>query len=314
MCKMTIFNRKQIVHVTVGVSMSNPNGNIDNGEPRRTFNDCGFISATSIKRKLRDLLEDHSSPVTQQIFQKFGLDPNSHCIFESRSHGFSDCKSEKEAFKKSLDLFRNNLSDALAKYIDIRLFGGTILEESDEKNAVRFTKRGVVQVDMLTSLRPIETVIGGITRKATTQVKNQEGEDRAASAGSMGQGAIKIVRNAVYCGAIRMSPFDAHKTNTSENDIELVKKILPYIFLSNSAQRTGCEIMQAICLEHPDALGVMNDSFFIDACRPRVRAGFSSSSPSESFDEYEFPSLDEIKAIIGKHKYGSKVKITNLLD
>lgn len=328
---MSILNRKQIVHVTIGVSMSNPNGNIDNGEPRRTFNDCGIISAMSIKRKIRDLLEDHASPVTQQIIQKYGLDANACHIFESRSRGFSDCPSEKEAFKKALNLYKNSERDFLARYLDLRWFGGTILEENDKESKatgkkgkdtdssdnsalMKFIRRGVVQVDMFSSVRPIETVIGGITRKASTQTKNQEGEGRDDSAGSMGQGAIRIVRNALYTGAIRISPFNAHQTNTSTADIELLKKLIPHIFLINATQRTGCDILQAVCLEHPDGLGVLNDYCFIEACRPRVKDGFSAQSPSESFDEYEVPSIDEIRTKIAKHKNGEKVTITNLLN
>jgi len=324
---MDPLKKKSTIFVSVGVSRSNPNGNIDNGEPRRDYNGFGIISPMSIKRKIRDLLENPESPVTEQLLKSLGLDPETSCIFESRGRGFKDATSEKDAMQKAYELFRKDEEAAIRKYIDIRLFGGTILEENkdkeskakknkdeeDSKKRVRFTRLGVVQVDMFSSIRPIDTIIEGLTRKASTQEDNQQGEGRDDSAGSMGQAAIRVVSNAIYTGCIHVSPFGADKTFTSVEDIEVLKALIPHIFVAPSAQRAGCHILQAICLEHPDALGVVNDYNFIKICQPKLKQGFDPLSPSKSFEEYDIPTLEKIIEEIRKLKNGDKVKIIDLL-
>ena len=101
---------------------------------------------------------------------------------------------------------------------------------------------------------------------------------------------------------------------TTTEDIEVLKALVPHMYAIKSAQRSGCEVMQAICMEHPSCLGVLPDHVFIDACKPRTREGYDSMSPSESFDEYEFPTIDEIVQRVRQHKNGSAVKITDLLS
>ena len=58
--------------LVIEVVNSNPNGDPDReSDPRQRPNGCGEISPVSFKRKLRDLIDDHSAPFFNTLPEKF---------------------------------------------------------------------------------------------------------------------------------------------------------------------------------------------------------------------------------------------------
>src|SRR4249919_3986123 len=87
----TQVNQRNLVRATgllvIEVVNSNPNGDPDNeSDPRTRVGDRGEISPVSFKRKLRDLVEDKSGPVWQEISARFepALEAEDFRILEHR--------------------------------------------------------------------------------------------------------------------------------------------------------------------------------------------------------------------------------------
>ena len=136
--------------------------------PRQRPNGLGEISPVSFKRKLRDLVEDHKSPVFQSLPEKFREHPEEYCILESRGRDRKAIQKEMEIggdIKKfDQDAFLS--SKFVKKYWDARVFGNTFLEEGGNKG---YIKTGVVQIGMGISISPINIIRQTNTNKAGVQ-------------------------------------------------------------------------------------------------------------------------------------------------
>ena len=64
---------------------SNPNGDPDReNDPRQRPNGLGEISPVSVKRKIRDLIEDHDGVFFQSLPEAYIRQADLYCILESR--------------------------------------------------------------------------------------------------------------------------------------------------------------------------------------------------------------------------------------
>ena len=64
---------------------SNPNGDPDReNDPRQRPNGLGEISPVSVKRKVRDLIEDHDGVFFQNLPEKYISQADHFCVLESR--------------------------------------------------------------------------------------------------------------------------------------------------------------------------------------------------------------------------------------
>src|SRR5581483_6501217 len=71
--------------LVIEVVNSNPNGDPDReSDPRQRPDARGEISPVSLKRKLRDLVENKEGPVWQTLQKELELEPERYQILESR--------------------------------------------------------------------------------------------------------------------------------------------------------------------------------------------------------------------------------------
>lgn len=239
---------------------SNPNGDPNReADPRQRPNGLGEISPVSFKRKLRDLVEDHQSPVFQSLPEKFSKHPEEYCILESRGRDRAAIKKEMDAHGDTKnfdqDTFLN--SKFVKKYWDARVFGNTFLEEGGNKG---YIKTGVVQIGMGISISPIN-----IIRQTNT---NKAGVQTGKNAGFAPMG-YRVVEHGVYCMPFFVNPNYAHKSGCTVDDIELMKQLMPYAYdMNRSAIRPDVRLRHAWYVEHKNVLGSCPDYLLLEALTP----------------------------------------------
>lgn len=280
------FNR-HVGLVVLEVIMSNPNGDPDmESEPRtREMDGLGMISPVSFKRKFRDLICDDSE-VFQVAKEKFKLDENNYCILEERGRDRDHIKAlDKSGFKK--------------KYWDGRLFGNTFLESLKDAELTKEEKEkkqsggynhlintGTVQVGVGLSIAPVDVVRMTNTNKSGVQ----EGKDRG-----MAPLAFRVVQHGIYCIPIFVNPSIAKKTGATQEDLDLFKFMLPYVYThTTSAIRPQINILHAWFGEHKNTLGSCPEHLFFDALTPKIIEGVEKPL---TVNDYDIPekSADKIK-------------------
>ena len=256
---------------------SNPNGDPDReADPRQRPNGLGEISPVSYKRKVRDLVEDHESPVFQSLPEKFRKHPEEYCILESRGRDRKAIQKEMETggdIKKfDQNAFLN--SKFVKKYWDARVFGNTFLEEGGNKG---YIKTGVVQIGIGISISPIN-----IIRQTNT---NKAGVQEGKNAG-MAPMAYRVVEHGVYCMPFFVNPNYAHKSGCTADDIELMKRLMPYAYdMNRSAIRPDVRLRHAWYIEHKNLLGSCPDYLLLEALTPD-RIG-NAGEPSVDWKDYQ---------------------------
>ena len=271
-----IFNRGTGL-LLIEVRHSNPNGDPDaESEPRTIDSDGrGLISPVSVKRKLRDIVADKDGAAWATIAHELGLNENGsgrhYNILETRG------RDRDAIFKMSADEFNDEFWDG-------RIFGNTFLEAMKDKSVKpgekdHFINTGVVQFGPGVSVAPIE-----VERMTTTNKSGvQEGKDRG-----MAPLGWRVVRHGLYTMPFFVNPMMADKNGCDENDIRLLKYLVPHAFkLTASASRPHVEILHAWYAEHKSPLGSCPDSLIIDALQPTKKE--DPDMPSTSIDEYSVP-------------------------
>lgn len=263
--------------LVIEVVNSNPNGDPDReSDPRQRPNGCGEISPVSFKRKLRDLIGDHSSPFFRSLPEKFLIEESRYHILEQRGR---DRPSIVKELGKKPEEFLDSIF--VHKYWDARVFGNTFLEKEGDKG---FIKTGVVQFGMGVSIAPID-----IQRQTNT---SKAGVQDGKNAG-MAPLAYRIVEHGVYCMPFYVNPNYAHHSGCTNADIELLKVLIPHAYeMNRSAIRPDVRIRHAWFMEHKNLLGSCPEYLLIEALTP-VRIG-NKNEPSTSWEDYEDkPSLPE---------------------
>lgn len=258
----------------IEVVNSNPNGNPDqDSDPRLRPDDRGMISPVSFKRKLRDLVEDKSGPVWESISSQFSpaLDPGQFEILESRGRDRDKISSMPQ-------------EEFIRTYWDGRLFGNTFLEE---KGASQI-KTGVVQFGMGVSISPVEVERLTNTSKAGVEADKDRG---------MAPLAYRIVTHGVYTMPYFVNPTAARKSGCTEQDIELMKKLIPYAYTHTASYlRPMVTIRHAWHIEHKTSLGSCPDFAILDALTPKRIENLDL--PSKQWADYSVPSAlpEDLKA------------------
>jgi len=262
---------------------SNPNGDPDReSRPRQREDGRGEISPVSIKRKLRDLVEDKEGPVWLEFSKEFPKEE--FAILESRGRDRKDINDE----------LQGDGSRFVRKYWDARLFGNTFLEK-DNAGKIR---SGTVQFGMGVSIAPITIKELTFTNKSGVQ----EGKDRG-----MAPLAFKVVEHAIYTVPFFVNPSAATKSGCTERDVDLMLRILPYAYShSRSMVRSQVDVVGAHIFQHTNPLGSIADLKFIESLTPKRKVDFSL--PSVATNDYEFPSYEDVKAgFNGKGTYRNLV-------
>lgn len=261
--------------LVIEVVDSNPNGDPDReSDPRQRPNGKGEISPVSFKRKLRDLLEDHTGLFFQNLPQSYRDNPDCYYILESRGRDRQSIMKEMSDDISTFDQEKFLKSTFVRKYWDGRVFGNTFLEEKANKG---FIKSGVVQFGVGISISPVNIIRHTNTNKAGVQ----EGKNAG-----MAPLAFRIVQHGVYCMPFFVNPNYAGKTGCTAEDINLLKLLIPKAYdLNRSAIRTDVRIRHAWYMEHQNNLGSCPDYLLMEALTPK-RVG-DPTFPSSSWADYE---------------------------
>lgn len=259
--------KRQVWLLVLDVTMSNPNGDPDmESEPRtREYDGHGMISPVSLKRKFRDLVSGNSEVflAAQKKFKLGEKTKNKFNILEERDRDRDVIKEmNKDNFKK--------------EYWDARLFGNTFLESLKDNDLTEDQKKrkkdggynhlintGAIQVGVGLSIAPIDVVRMTNTNKSGVQADKDRG---------MAPLAFRVVQHGIYCIPIFFNPSIASKTGATQEDLELLKFMMPYVYQHTaSAIRPEISILHAWFAEHKSSLGSCPDHLFIDALTPQIK-------------------------------------------
>lgn len=251
--------------LVIEVINSNPNGDPDReSDPRQRDDGRGEISPVSLKRKIRDLIDDKGGPVWSHLKNRFALDDDEYRILESRGRVRKDI--ERELAERTF----------VRKYWDGRVFGNTFLEEG----ASTFIKTGAVQFGLGVSIAPVDI------RRITTTNKAGVEDDKDRGMAPLG---YRVVQHGVYCMPFFVNPTAAVKSGCTKRDIDAMLAAIPYAYTHTASYiRSFVEIRKAWYMEHTSPLGSCSDFALIDALTPKKIGDVEKSSLS--WQDYEVPS------------------------
>lgn len=280
-------NTQNLIHRGTGLLVlevinSNPNGDPDrDGEPRTRANGIGEISPVSVKRKLRDLIEDKEGFVWEAFSNQMDIDPSRFQILESAMTNPADVKKLAKTAEGCKQL--------LSQFWDVRLFGTTYLQKDDgtnDKDGNRFIHSGLVQFGLGTSIAPVK-----IERMTNTRKANPE-EDKSGGMAPMG---YRIVEHGVYTVPFFVNPNDAKKLGTTEQDIELMLQLLPHAYkFTSSAARPHVEVRHVWYAKHKNPLGSVNDVDLVQQLKPVFKPENEQMKHSGSWSDYQDAKPDQL--------------------
>lgn len=258
--------------LVIEVRDSNPNGDPDReSDPRQRNDGRGEISPVSLKRKLRDLVEAKDGIVWTTLSAQSQIKAEDFQILESRDIKRADVKK----------MLEHNFDQFKKTYWDARVFGNTFLEEG-QGDTIR---SGVVHFGLGLSVAPIEVERLTQTKKAPAE----EGKSRG-----MAPMSFRIVQHGVYYVPFFVNPSAAHKTGCEEHDIELLYKLIPYMFdHTRSVIRSQVGILHAHLMPHKSPLGSFNEFKMLDALTPRL---IEEGKKPASLADYLIPKWDDVPA------------------
>ena len=105
----------------------------------RDLNGLGEISPVSFKRKIRDLLDDPTSPFFQNLPEKFRDNAEHYQILEHRGRDRAAIAKEMTSGGKLAEFEQEKFleSQFVKKYSDARVFGNTFLKKMEIKVTLR---------------------------------------------------------------------------------------------------------------------------------------------------------------------------------
>jgi CRISPR/Cas system type I-B associated protein Csh2 (Cas7 group RAMP superfamily) len=305
--------------IIVEVRNSNPNGDPErDGAPRRRRGDIGEISPVSVKRKMRDLVENKKGPIWLYLQKKFNLDEARFQILEERD------KHEKPL--KQMITEDDSLPIEEKRFVkmfwDGRVFGNTFLEEagegeasSEEKLATNTGKgKSKKAVEALALKKNVKTgvvhfglglSVSPVTVRTDFTLTNKAGVEKDKTSG-MAPGAFKFVEHGIYAIPFFVNPTQASKTGCEKKDVDVALELIPYVYSHNrSLVRTQVEVLHAWYIEHEDQKGSFNDFDLIDALMPTKNE--AKDKPSAARSEYDIPNPNEEKYKETFKKFDGKV-------
>ncbi len=288
------FNR-HVGLLVLDVAMSNPNGDPDmESEPRtRELDGLGMISPVSLKRKLRDLVSDDSE-VFAVAKQQLSLGENTHNQFKI----LEDRGRDRDVIKAM------DKSEFMQTYWDARMFGNTFLESLKDSELSKEQKNkkseggydhlintGATQIGVGMSIAPIDVVRMTNTNKSGVEADKDRG---------MAPLAFRVVQHGIYCIPIFVNPSIAKKTGATNEDLDLLKFMLPYVYQHTaSAIRPQISVLHAWFAEHKNTLGSCPEHLFINALMPKLKSGVKKSA---SANDYDIPEKDGLGDLLDRFK------------
>lgn len=213
------FTNKIDFAVLFTVYKANPNGDPLNGNrPREDFDGYGEMSDVSIKRKIRNRLQD----MGEKIFVQSQERCDDGC--KSLSERASNHPGLKAAVKAKNS--EEYAKVACEEWMDVRTFGQVFAFKSD---SVSVGVRGPVSVQTAVSVDPIDIT----TMQITKSVNSEPTKDGGKSSDTMG--SKNRVEFGLYVLKGSINHQLAQKTGFSDDDAEKVKKALCSLFENDAS-------------------------------------------------------------------------------
>lgn len=234
-----MINNKIDFILTIEVKNANPNGDPLSGNmPRTDSNGLGQLSDVSIKRKIRNRMQD----MDNEIFVK------------SRDRTDDGFSSLEERYNNLFDGKDKNMDDdevsdqACEEWIDVRSFGQVI---TFNKKSIGI--RGPVSIGISKSLKPVQIQTMQITRSTNGAKPKSKGGRSADTMGSK-----HFVEHGVYVVYGAVNSFFSEKTGFNEEDLKTVKDSLQTLFRNDvsSARPDGSmTVRDLFWFKHSSKLG-----------------------------------------------------------
>ncbi|MFM1546332.1 type I-C CRISPR-associated protein Cas7/Csd2 [Streptococcus mutans] len=231
--------------VTVEVREANANGDPLSGNmPRTDAKGHGLMSDVSIKRKIRNRMQD----MGQSIFVQAGdrIEDEFKSLEKRFSNQFTTKTPDSEVEEKANQL-----------WLDVRSFGQvfTYLKKS-------IGVRGPVSISMAKTLEPIVISSLQITRSTNgMEAKN----DSSRSSDTMG--TKHFVDYGVYVIKGAINPNFAEKTGFSDADAEIIKEVLVSLFendASSARPEGSMRVREVFWFTHSNKLGNVSSARVFD--------------------------------------------------
>lgn len=267
---MTTLNNKIDFMALVEVHNANPNGDpLAGNYPRTDSRGYGVMSDVSIKRKVRNRLQD----LGESIF------------VQSSDRVTDDFKSLNQRYNAVFDK-ENDLDiiyeEACKRWIDVRTFGQVFTY-----NKLSLGVRGPVSISMAKSLTPVESVSMQITRSANS-MDPKEGKSRSSDT----IGSKQYIDFGVYLIKGSINPYFAEKTGFSEEDAANIKESIRTLFVNDasSARPEGSMTIRDIFwFTHPDTLGQISSGKIFDMLQYKNW----TTLDVENYEDYEIKLNEE---------------------
>ncbi|WP_419022641.1 type I CRISPR-associated protein Cas7 [Emergencia sp.] len=272
----------------IDVTNSNPNGDPDrDSDPRVRQDRRGEISPVSFKHKIRELIEEKSSPLWQEIAEELNLPEIGFDILESKN-------------TKRVEAQKLTAEELVAKYWDVRVFGTTFLEEK----AQSFIASGVAQFGLGVSLDPVE-----VERMTTTKVFPVE-ENKSRGMAPL---AYRIVTYGLYAMPFFINATAAQKTHCTKKDIDLLLRLIPHAYKETASYiRSQVDIRYAFYVEHNRARGTFNDFKILESMTP-VRFE-QKEGPASSWKDYDEEALLKSIERLNQSLEGKASPVVDLME
>ncbi|WP_172194811.1 type I-C CRISPR-associated protein Cas7/Csd2 [Saccharibacillus qingshengii] len=243
---MTTLDHKIDFAVVLSVTKANPNGDPLNGNrPRQNYDGFGEMSDVSLKRKIRNRLQDLGESVFVQSNDRKN---DTYGSLRERADGNAELNKLMKTKGSSGDEFA---AAACREWMDVRSFGQVFAFKAGTKGeGVSVGVRGPVSLHPATSVSPIDITSTQITKS----VNSEPGSDR----GSDTMGMKHRVDFGVYVCYGSINTQLAEKTGFTLEDAEKIKESLRTLFANDvsSARPDGSmEVNHVYWWEHTSKLG-----------------------------------------------------------
>ena len=243
---MAILQNKIDFAVVLRVDHANPNGDpLDGNRPRTDYNGFGEITDVCLKRKIRDRLQELGHEIFVQSNDR--RNDSAKCL-RDRAESFLGNK---------LGSTEETLKAAREKWFDVRAFGqifpfkkrGKAKDEEGGGEGISIPIRGPVSIRSAFSVEPVR---GEITSTQITKSVNLEGNsDEKRSPDTIGM--KHRVDHGIYFFFGAMNPQLAERTLFSDDDAEVIKKVLPRMFendASSARPEGSMQVLKVIWWKH----------------------------------------------------------------
>lgn len=218
---MSALTHKIDFAIIFSVKNANPNGDPLNGNrPRTDYGGFGEVTDVCLKRKLRDRLLDAGHRIFVQSDEK-KVDGATSLRVRAES---DELGLGKDTFNPKKTTKEQAAKKACATWFDVRAFGQVFAFGKDkDADGVSIAIRGPVTLQSAFSKEPVSITSTQIT-------KSVSGEGDGTKKGSDTMGMKHRVDSAVYVTYGAITPQLAERTGFSDDDAEVIKRLLPRLF------------------------------------------------------------------------------------